>query len=413
MVGGDDGTTSLINAPVRPVRKMRPPFLPSMKLKNDLKTQWTPVFSMMEKGIADMGVPQNSYGPWSSPARVTELYSMGVEYLKSRASYIWLMPKSRPESWAISQWSKKLSRSEIEKNGNASDLEKLPAPKKSNRAHPFFAKSSMTVIGEDEDTYTPKKRQKSTVNHHTAVVVTPESSSNPKELLELEEDNNPEESNSEERMTENALLAHLGIRDQRASNEVLYFVKDSSIPDAEYNALRRNCKKNTPIPALAIRRVNVENLQSQGKMLDSFVVTAYFKILGSQYFSEGVRVVDDTFMKWLVLDTPEQMKVRYRVAMVDDGVKILLIPIFSGDITCGHYSLAVVDRLRCTLLYFGSLPALDDETGPITLKRLVDKGFADTQMVQGIYVAGGERGMIKQGMNTNDCGVFTCCLASA
>ena len=148
-------------------------------------------------------------------------------------------------------------------------------------------------------------------------------------------------------------------------------------------------------------------------MLDSFVVTAYFKILGSQYFSEGVRVVDDTFMKWLVLDTPEQMKVRYRVAMVDDGVKILLIPIFSGDITCGHYSLAVVDRLRCTLLYFGSLPALDDETGPITLKRLVDKGFADTQMVQGIYVAGGERGMIKQGMNTNDCGVFTCCLASA
>jgi Ulp1 family protease len=111
--------------------------------------------------------------------------------------------------------------------------------------------------------------------------------------------------------------------------------------------------------------------------------------------------------------TPEQMKVRYRVAMVDDGVKILLIPIFSGDITCGHYSLAVVDRLRCTLLYFGSLPALDDEIGPITLKRLVDKGFADTKMVQGIYVAGGDRGMIKQGMNTNDCGVFTCCLASA
>jgi hypothetical protein len=307
---GDDSI--LIHAPVRPIRKVRPQFLPNLKLKNDLKTQWTPVFAMMEEGIASLGVPPNSYGSWSSEAHVTQLYVMGREYLRRRASYIWLMPKSRPESWAISHWSKKLSRSEIEKNGNASDLEMLPAPKKCNRSHPFFAKSSMTIVdrmlvlGEEEGTYTPKKRRKSTVNH---AAITPESSStNPTELLLEEEDKDSK------MKTENVQqIARLGIQDHRSSNEILFFVKDSSIPDSEYTAMSRN--KNVPtIPTLAIRRVNLENLQSQGKMLDSFVVTAYFKTLGRQYFHDGVRVVDDTFIKWLALDShadEEKVSVSY------------------------------------------------------------------------------------------------------
>jgi hypothetical protein len=108
-----------------------------------------------------------------------------------------------------------------------------------------------------------------------------------------------------------------------------------------------------------------------------------------------------------------QMKKRYRLAMVDDNVKILLIPIFSGDITCGHFSLAVVDRLTSTLSYFGSFAGLDQGIGAKTLERLVEKGFADKDMARRIHVAGGGSGMINQGLNTNDCGVFASCFASA
>jgi hypothetical protein len=38
-------------APLRPARSIRPQFLSTKKLNDDLKTQWKPVFALMEEGI--------------------------------------------------------------------------------------------------------------------------------------------------------------------------------------------------------------------------------------------------------------------------------------------------------------------------------------------------------------------------
>jgi hypothetical protein len=401
---------SLIPAPIRPVRSIRTQFLSTKKLKDDLKNQWKPVFAMMEEGIllevddeSRNKLPKNSSG--CSEALVSRLYGVGTAYLMHRASYIWARPKGRPESWwVISHWSKKLSRIEIERFGTATDLQNLPPPTKCNRSHPFF---SRLIVVDGGTTNTLRKRRQPespgvTAAEEASIAPAKSSDLRDEEHVVLEED---QADNNKKKKHKNTAVqvAHLGINDCRTSHEIAFKVPDSSIPDSQYHKLSRN--PMSPIPTLDIRHLNLENLKSQGKMLDSFVVTAYFKTLGRQYYNNGVRVVDDTFMKWLTLDSSEQMMKRYRLAEIDEA-KILLIPIFKGSINSGHFSLVVVDRLTSMLVYYGSFSAIDEAVCAEVLDSLVRKGFAERDMVT-------TSRMIQQGANTNDCGAFTCCMASS
>jgi hypothetical protein len=333
-------------------------------------------------------------------------------YLMRRASYIWASPKSRPESWAISQWSKKLSRSHIEKFGSTDDKQNLPPATKSNRSHPFFSRR-LIVVDQGGAVNSPRKRRQ------PEPVLADDDAANPP-IIPLPSGNNKKEEEDETTTTNKKkkqqkgppAVSYLGIHDSRSMNEIAFKVPDSSIPDSEYYGLLSRTHKSE-IPTLDIRRLNLENLKSQGKMLDSFVVTAYFKTLGRQYYADGVRVVDDTFMKWLEMgDSPEQMMKRYKLAQIESA-KILLIPIFQGSVNCGHFSLVVVDRLTSILAYYGSFSSIDEVVCNKVLERLVRNQFAEKSMAVQKNIAGGATGMMQQGANTNDCGAFTCCLASA
>jgi hypothetical protein len=228
-----------------------------------------------------------------------------------------------------------------------------------------------------------------------------------------EEDESTTFNNNNKKKQKRPPVSYLGIHDSRSINEIAFKVPDSSIPDSEYYRLLSRRTQKSEIPTLDIRHLNLENLKSQGKMLDSFVMTAYFKTLGRQYYDEGVRVVDDTFMKWLEMeDSPEKMKKRYKLAQIDSA-KILLIPIFKGSVNSGHFSLVVVDRLTSILAYYGSFSSIDEAVCNDVLERLVRNRFAERSMAVQKNIAGGPTGMIQQGANTNDCGAFTCCLASA
>ena len=147
------------------------------------------------------------------------------------------------------------------------------------------------------------------------------------------------------------------------------------------------------------------------------IVTAYFKILGRQFYNEGVRVVDDTFMKWLSIEdeTYATMTRRYRFSALETA-RVLLIPIFDGAIKCGHYSLLVIDNLTTRpglVSYFGSLAAFDDPCSSRVLESMVRKGFATDKMIHQKHIGGGLTGMVQQGASTNDCGAITCCMAAA
>jgi hypothetical protein len=155
----------------------------------------------------------------------------------------------------------------------------------------------------------------------------------------------------------------------------------------------------------------------QGEMLGSFVVTAYFKILGRRFYNEGVRVVDDTFMKWLSLEdeTYATLTRRYRLSELETA-RVLLIPIFNGGIQCGHYSLVVIDKITSwpgLVSYFGSLAVLDDSYSSSVFDAMVRKGFITDKMIHQKHIGGGLTGMVQQGASTNDCGAFACCMAAA
>jgi hypothetical protein len=117
--------------------------LPSKQLKNIYKVQWKPVFSMMEEGVKRMLLLQPQHVDLSTAGEIEAMFQQGLAYLKSRASYIWRLERSKPENWVLSNWSKRLLRSAIEKDGTPEDKAALPPVKKRNRSHPSFSRIVM------------------------------------------------------------------------------------------------------------------------------------------------------------------------------------------------------------------------------------------------------------------------------
>ena len=63
-----------------------------------------------------------------------ESFKVGYDYLKSRVSYVFINPKSKPETWLVSYWSLKVQRSSIVKYGTEEDKLQLSTPTFCNKA---------------------------------------------------------------------------------------------------------------------------------------------------------------------------------------------------------------------------------------------------------------------------------------
>jgi hypothetical protein len=171
-----------------------------------------------------------------------------------------------------------------------------------------------------------------------------------------------------------------------------------------------------------LRQKHRDALLQQGAMLGSHIVRAYLYTVGRQFYSVGVRCVDDTFYPKLRSQmrlSPDsfwkRIKKTYKKANVDVA-KLLLIPIFSGRTTGGHFSLVIIDRTLYDsgiFFYFGSHEALDSVVAEEVFDVLRRTKLWKKDSRWKLNIAGGSSGMPQQGSGTNDCGVFTCCMTSA
>jgi hypothetical protein len=103
---------------VRSFRKLTTTGLPESKLKNTYKTSWSPIFRFLEKAV-ERELPRDTT-KMTEPA-FQEYYEDCIACLKLRVSYCFTNKKKQPLTWGIATWSKRISRSEILKNGTEAD----------------------------------------------------------------------------------------------------------------------------------------------------------------------------------------------------------------------------------------------------------------------------------------------------
>ena len=70
-----------------------------------------------------------------SDTQVKEFYCKGLEHVKTKASYIW-EKQELPEKWSLSNWSKLVKHSNIEKWGYDDVKAALGPQTKQNQPHP-------------------------------------------------------------------------------------------------------------------------------------------------------------------------------------------------------------------------------------------------------------------------------------
>lgn len=118
---------------LKPFREMEGAQLPTAKLKTALKTQWRPIFRMMEKAPG-IGLPEKTKG--MDEREVQRTYDVALLFLRDRFSYIFQQATDGQVSdYAIGTWSNKVKRCNVEKYGTAEDIRKLPPETGRNKKH--------------------------------------------------------------------------------------------------------------------------------------------------------------------------------------------------------------------------------------------------------------------------------------
>lgn len=113
---------SILAAPIRPFRKLKANMLP-VGLRSKFSNGWKPIFDMMEKapGLENL---HDSY----NHEYITAKFDVAQCFLQThRMQYVFQNEKYNTNDWRVSQWSKMLRRSSIEKNGTETDKQNLPA----------------------------------------------------------------------------------------------------------------------------------------------------------------------------------------------------------------------------------------------------------------------------------------------
>jgi len=94
------------------------------------KNCWRPILQLMESAP---GI-DITRGMTMTDELISSYYQIGLNHVKSKASYIWEKMTSH-ESWSISSWSKHIKHSSIEKWGSENDKAARPPATYRNRPH--------------------------------------------------------------------------------------------------------------------------------------------------------------------------------------------------------------------------------------------------------------------------------------
>ena len=363
-----------VEAQIRPFRLLESKFLPKKGHKEILKTQWKPIFSLMEEGVAD--IPSNYCS--ITAGYVESSFQAGTEQVRQRASYIFVNSKSNPDDWKVSNWSKKVLRSSIEKDGTAEDLAQLPTVKRNNKSHPDFfrkRKASATLPTNDRS----HKKAKSAVK--TEAQPTAAAPDLADTLLNVQQ--------------EKVLVSPP-------------FPSSASAPAR---------KGTTPKGFEDITNTNLHAVNTQGLMIQGNCVRGYLNTLVREYYEKGVRRASTDFFSPNYKGSWEHYI--EQVGKAQDGThlidwkndRVILVPIFTGHTEYGHFSLLIVDRTRYeagVFFYFDSYPSIGDAVAP-QLKSYLMKTPLWVEGSMFLHV----RKMPVQFRGSNDCGIYACCVAAA
>jgi hypothetical protein len=109
-------------APVMPFQKLKVNRIPISE-RDHFKVCWQPIFKTMEE-CPDLNIPVNQEA--LTPVLIDELYNKATDYLKTRAGYVWQLERVNSDEWAVSTWSRHVTRALILANGTALDIANLP-----------------------------------------------------------------------------------------------------------------------------------------------------------------------------------------------------------------------------------------------------------------------------------------------
>jgi hypothetical protein len=116
---------------IRPFRQLKPPMMPK-KVRSRFKTEWQPILKKME-AAPEMNLPRRATEINATVIDTT--FVIGTLYLKEICSFLWEKERSIIENWSVASWSTYTQRNYILKNGNASDIAKLPTETRFNSPH--------------------------------------------------------------------------------------------------------------------------------------------------------------------------------------------------------------------------------------------------------------------------------------
>jgi hypothetical protein len=168
---------------------------------------------------------------------------------------------------------------------------------------------------------------------------------------------------------------------------------------------------------------DLQDLSENNGMLNGTVTTAYLDVLVRQYHGMGVRRSSDVFVPIVYYAHKENgtqdgfhtavatMKSMETGCHVIDWETdpIIFLQIFRGDPGCGTWSLAILDRTvtkKSTVVLFDSMPTRFPDTLDKLKEWLGESPLSENECK---WITAD---MPIQESNSNDCGVWMCCVAS-
>lgn len=115
-----------VKQPIIPFRDLDPQMLPK-KLKDKLRNDWIPIFQKMETAPNTPNFSMIDSRSLNDES-IESSYTVATDHLRLNVcSFIWSKPAFRKhDTWTVSNWSKNIKYSAIEKHGNPSDINNLP-----------------------------------------------------------------------------------------------------------------------------------------------------------------------------------------------------------------------------------------------------------------------------------------------
>ena len=115
-----------------PFRRIKATYLPK-ELSNKFRIGWIPVMNkMLESPELPDGINNANT---LTDEKIDEAYCAGINYLKSKFSYIFTNEKFKAhQKWSVSTWSRRIRYTEVMKYGSPEDIQNLPRATGKNKS---------------------------------------------------------------------------------------------------------------------------------------------------------------------------------------------------------------------------------------------------------------------------------------